>query len=80
MRLQESSDVDTHSHFSYFRMNAFRFDDLVRRVAPYIEHAPTHLIPISAAERLALTLRILASGDSQRSKAFNLIFHKHGYC
>lgn len=56
-------------HFSYFRMGKNRFDDLVRRVQPFIKHSQTHEIPITAEERVAITLRMLAHGMSQTSVA-----------
>ena len=57
--------MDEQMHFSIFRMSAGRFDDLLRRIEPFIQHAPTHSAPISPSERLAITLCILASGGSQ---------------
>ena len=60
---------DNIVHFRYFRMSMERFDDLLHRVGPLITHAKTHSVPVSAAERLSLTLRILASGNSQESDA-----------
>ncbi|KAL1260094.1 hypothetical protein QQF64_007921 [Cirrhinus molitorella] len=45
------------------------FDDLLKRVSPYVKHAKTHRTPISTMERLALTLRVLACGATQQSVA-----------
>ncbi|KAK0132744.1 Protein ANTAGONIST OF LIKE HETEROCHROMATIN PROTEIN 1 [Merluccius polli] len=56
-------------HFQYFRMSAGAFDDLLRRVAPHIQHKPSHSAPVSVAERLAVTLRYLATGMSQQALA-----------
>ncbi|KAG9279154.1 putative nuclease HARBI1 [Astyanax mexicanus] len=61
--------IDEETHFSYFRMCASRFDSLLRKVAPHVKHARTHSSPIDLAERLAVTLRILASGCTQQSAA-----------
>ena len=58
--------IDEEKHFALMRMSASRFDDLLRRVEPLIQHAPTHSAPILPAERLAITLCILASGATQQ--------------
>jgi hypothetical protein len=60
---------DTEVHKHYFRMDTAAFDDLLQRVSPLITHKRTHRFPVSPAERLSLTLRILASGNSQQSVA-----------
>ena len=56
----------------YLRMTPQRFEHLLSLVAPLISKKSTKLrSSISEAERLNLTLRYLASGDSQQSQAFN---------
>uniref|UniRef100_A0A8C6NW59 DDE Tnp4 domain-containing protein n=1 Tax=Nothobranchius furzeri TaxID=105023 RepID=A0A8C6NW59_NOTFU len=50
-------------------MSANRFDDLLHRIRPHIYHAATHSSPVKLEERLADTLRVLASGNSQQSVA-----------
>ena len=53
-------------------MTPQRFEHLLSLVAPLISKKSTKLrSPISAAERLTLTLRYLATGDSQQSQSFN---------
>lgn len=62
---------DSELFFNYFRMSKSRLEELLKLVGPRIQHAENHAFPIGAGERLCLTLRILASGDSQASMAFN---------
>ncbi|XP_053283259.1 uncharacterized protein LOC128444682 [Pleuronectes platessa] len=61
--------LDEGMHFGYFGMSAHRFDELLRRVEPLVRHERTHSRPVGLQERLAVTLRLLASGNSQRSVA-----------
>lgn len=61
--------IDDERHFQYFRMSPATFDELLRRVAPLIQHTASHRAPVSDAERLAVTLRFLAAGISQQALA-----------
>ena len=45
---------DDEFYFRYFRMSPARFDDLLRRISPFITHQGTHHTPVSPAERLSL--------------------------
>ena len=66
--IREMRISDRESHFRFFRMSPERFDHLLTLVTPFITKEGTNFRkPISAAERLAVTLRFLASGDSQIS-------------
>jgi len=57
--------------FRYLRMSPERFDHLLSLVGPLIKKQDTKFREaITPGERLALTLRFLASGDSQVSLAF----------
>ncbi|XP_072033385.1 uncharacterized protein [Amphiura filiformis] len=51
------------------RMTIDQFDWLLARVEPHLQHKNTHACPISPAERLAMTIRYLASGNEQASVA-----------
>ncbi|XP_024870234.1 protein ANTAGONIST OF LIKE HETEROCHROMATIN PROTEIN 1-like [Temnothorax curvispinosus] len=54
------------------RMSADIFEDLVTKVTPLIQRQDTHLREsISPAERLSVTLRHLATGESQESLSMN---------
>ena len=56
------------SNFRYLRMSPERFEHLLTLVGPLISKKATKMRELSsAAERLTLTLRMLASGDDQQS-------------
>ena len=62
---------DHESFFQYFRMTPGRLEELLCLVGPYLVKNSTTREPISPAERLAVTLRFLATGDSQKSISFS---------
>ncbi|XP_034076607.1 uncharacterized protein LOC117549109 [Gymnodraco acuticeps] len=56
----------------YFRMSKEVFDELLGKVGPLITKVDTHLrMSIGPAERLAICLRYLATGDSYATIAFS---------
>ena len=61
--LQELNQTDTDSYRNFLRMDNASFSVLVQKVRPYIARNETRLrLSIPPEERLALTLRWLASG------------------
>ena len=60
-------DSDEELFFKYTRMSPQRFDIFLKLVQPYISHSGGPRKSISPCERLAVTLRYLATGDSQQS-------------
>ncbi|KAH9382577.1 hypothetical protein HPB48_015847 [Haemaphysalis longicornis] len=56
-------------------MTKASFDQILGLVYYRILHAPTHRRPIYPAERLAVTLRFLATGGSMQEIAFNFRIH-----
>lgn len=62
---------------NYLRMDANNFDYLVSCVSPLIQKSETNFRKsISPAERLAVTLRYLASGSSMRSLSYEFRMSK----
>ncbi|CAG2247311.1 unnamed protein product [Mytilus edulis] len=78
--LVQEMRLDPEYHILYFRMSREHFEKLARKVCPLLERPRTHLYPISATERLAMTLRYLASGDSQTSIALAYRVSKSTVC
>lgn len=61
----ENSVQDPTRLRKFLRMSGETFDELLHKVAPYIEKQDTNWgMAIPAAERLAVTLRFLAQGIS----------------
>ena len=60
--LRELRDEDPHSFRAYLRMDIDTFDYLLHLLIPHISGCERYRKPISAHERLAVTLRYLATG------------------
>ena len=81
--LQEMRLNDPESHFRYLRMSRATLDELLVKVRPFLRHRKyqSALRPeISPAERLAITLRYLATGNSQVSLSFNFRVGRSTLC
>ena len=64
--------INQNCNFRYARMSPERFQHLLSLVEPYLKKKFCRSREtISAAERLAVCLRYLATGDSQQSQMFN---------
>ena len=63
---------DTESFLKYFRMTPSRFDRLLSLIGTALYRKGTVMrSPVSPGERLAVTLRFLATGDSMQTIAFS---------
>ena len=70
--INEMRLVDHSSFYKYFHMSPERFSHLLSLVGPSISREITKLRkPISAGERLAITLRYLVTGDSMQTISFS---------
>lgn len=65
MFVKEMKLSDHELFFRPFRMLPNKFEELLRWVAPHIVKSDLKRRSISPEERLCVTLRYLASGDSQ---------------
>ncbi|KAJ8913890.1 hypothetical protein NQ315_005687 [Exocentrus adspersus] len=68
--LNEMRLTDTEKYFNYLRMSSENFNNLLNIVGPKLFKIHCVREPISIGERLALTLRYLASGDSMVSISY----------
>ena len=63
---------DHYCFYRYFHMSPQRFNHLLSLVGPTITHQTTDFCkPISAGERLAITLWYLVTGDSMQTISFS---------
>ena len=65
--VQEMRVSNRAEYFRYFRMSSERMDHLLSMVGHRLVKVCISRKPIPPAKRLAVTIRFLASGDSQRS-------------
>ena len=66
--MQELSTEDPKGFQNFLRMGKTDFQELLAKVTPHIQRQDTWMREaISAAERLSITLRYLATGDSFHS-------------
>lgn len=69
--LKEISIEDNISYENFIRMSKTCYDDLLEKITSRIKKKDTHLRKaISPSERLTLTLRFLATGDSYQSLGY----------
>ena len=72
---------DREYFFKFLRMSPNRLEHLLKLVAPFIQKKKCRSRrPLYSAERLVITLRYLATGDSQQSQAFNFRIGKSTAC
>ena len=69
--IQELRLDDVESYRRYLRMNTETFEELLLNISPKLEKQRTMMRkPLSVAEKLACTLRYLATGESFSSLQF----------
>eukprot|EP00795_Rhopilema_esculentum_P010074 gene10074-18721_t len=79
--VQEMRLNDHSMHFNFFRMLPSTFDDLLKLVGPALLKKKSRFRePLSQALRLAVTLRYLATGESQASLSFNFRIGRSTVC
>lgn len=68
---------DQESYRKYLRMSTDTFEELINLVGPSITKKTTHMrVPISPEEKLAVTLRFLATGESYESLMYQFRIHR----
>ena len=79
--MQEMRLEDAESFRRFLRMNTATFDQLLAMVTPVLEKQSTRMRkPLSVAEKLACTLRYLATGESYSSLQFQFRISKSAIC
>ena len=69
--VQELRSGDHEGFFNYFRMSPEQFDYLHEKIRPFITKSSLKRDSICSEERLSVTIRYLASGDSPMSLSFS---------
>ncbi|KAL2102238.1 hypothetical protein ACEWY4_001406 [Coilia grayii] len=70
--LVQELQLDRERHMRYFRMTTDQMEQLLLHIGPDLtRHTTAYRKPIEAKQRLAVTLRFLATGDSFSSLAFS---------
>ncbi|KAL2096923.1 hypothetical protein ACEWY4_006130 [Coilia grayii] len=71
-RLVRGLRLDKERFQRYFRLDREQFDSLLSKIGSLLSMQSTNYqLPISPAERLAICLRFLATGDSYRTVAYS---------
>ena len=79
--IQEMRLEDNESFHRYLRMNTATFDHLLELVTPLLQKQSTFMCkPLSVNEKLACTLRYLATGESYTSLQFQFRISKSAIC
>ena len=78
--IQELRLENMENYRRYLRMNKETFEELLHRVTPLIEKKSTTIRkPLSVAEKLACTLRFLATGKSYSSLQYQVVVVDYYY-
>ena len=67
--IKKMREMDPERHFASIRMSAETFDELLALVEGSLQKPIHHKLPISAAERLYITLDFLATSLTQQNLA-----------
>ena len=73
--LNEFILTDREDYRRFMRMNSETFHELLEKVRPHIQGQVIRL-PISAEEKLAVTLRFLATGEDYQSLSYLFRIHR----
>ena len=79
--IKEMRLKDHTTHFNYFRMLPSMFDELLSLVGPSIVRKGSNFQePLSPSLKIGVTLRYLATGESQASLSFNFRIGRSTVC